>query len=318
MLLKKLDRPQGATLEELTEALPDDYPKHPRTIRRDIEAIEEVFPLQEEKVDGRTRWKLAFDHKAPPLTFSHTELMALTFCRGMLSGLDGTPVKESLDRAVEKIDATLPDPVKRYVRAHGRMISCGPVPSKDYERHKGTIDTLHRALDERRAVKTRYASQSAGKTSWREVDPYNLRYAAGTFYLVGHCHSRAEVRIFAVDRIKAIELLDRRYEVPEDFDIERYMSPRLRRDARRPRRGRYPPCTQDRRLGLRAHLAPQPEGRQGRRRLRETHPDRPRDPRLKSWILSLGAGAHVLKPHALIVDVFNEAMEIAEGAHFQM
>ena len=45
---------QGATLEELVEGVPADYRKHPRTIRRDLEALEASgFPLLTEKVDGR-------------------------------------------------------------------------------------------------------------------------------------------------------------------------------------------------------------------------------------------------------------------------
>jgi len=45
-LLLKLEDTRGATLQELVDSLPDDFPKNPRTIRRDLEALEAVgFPL---------------------------------------------------------------------------------------------------------------------------------------------------------------------------------------------------------------------------------------------------------------------------------
>ncbi len=38
-LLKMLERPGGATIDELAASLPGDYACHPRTVRRDLEAL---------------------------------------------------------------------------------------------------------------------------------------------------------------------------------------------------------------------------------------------------------------------------------------
>ena len=44
----------------LVGPLPDDYPKNPRTIRRDLETLEpKGFPLTMERVDGQTRRRFA-------------------------------------------------------------------------------------------------------------------------------------------------------------------------------------------------------------------------------------------------------------------
>ena len=52
-LLKKLENARGATLQELAAAIPEDYSRHPRTIRRDLEALEVNFPLVTDKVRGQ-------------------------------------------------------------------------------------------------------------------------------------------------------------------------------------------------------------------------------------------------------------------------
>ena len=44
-LLQKLEGARGVTIDELATALPSDYSRHPRTIRRDLEALEVGFPL---------------------------------------------------------------------------------------------------------------------------------------------------------------------------------------------------------------------------------------------------------------------------------
>ena len=89
-LLQQLEGSRGATLGELADSLPDDFPKHLRTLRRDLAALEAVgFPLVTERIDGRTRWRLIEGyHRLPALAFSPTEPMALTFSRDLLRPLD--------------------------------------------------------------------------------------------------------------------------------------------------------------------------------------------------------------------------------------
>src|SRR5262245_58141941 len=108
-LLQKLESRQGATLQELATALPEDVSRHPRTIRRDLEALEVRFPLITERVGRQTRWRLmdGFRH-VPPLALSPTELMALVFSRDLLKPLDGTEIKSSLDSALNKAATLLP------------------------------------------------------------------------------------------------------------------------------------------------------------------------------------------------------------------
>ena len=45
LLLQRLEGPRGATLQELAECLPEDMMRHTRTVRRDLEELEQHFPL---------------------------------------------------------------------------------------------------------------------------------------------------------------------------------------------------------------------------------------------------------------------------------
>ena len=127
LLLRRLENPQGATLQELAEALPPDYPKNPRTIRRDMEALEGVHvPLVIERVDGQTRWKIMEGYRnTPALALSPTELMALIFSRNLLKPLEGTELHASLASALNKAAAALPAPAMDYVRRLEDTFSVG-------------------------------------------------------------------------------------------------------------------------------------------------------------------------------------------------
>ena len=58
-LLRRLEAARGATLHELADSISDDFPKHVRTIRRDLAALEAAgYPLLTERDGGQTRWRL--------------------------------------------------------------------------------------------------------------------------------------------------------------------------------------------------------------------------------------------------------------------
>ncbi len=49
------------------------------------------------------------------------------------------------------------------------------------------------------------------------MDPYRIWYAAGALYLIGYCHMRREVRMFAVDRILALTVTNLPCQMPLGF-----------------------------------------------------------------------------------------------------
>jgi len=229
LLLRKLESSKGATLQELVDGLPDDYPKNPRTIRRDLEALEAGgFPLTADQVNGQTRWQLMEGvRNIPALGFSATELMSLIFSRNLLKPLEGTEIQASLNSVLNKAAAALPPSAHGYVRQMEQIFSVGLGPHKNFRQHQETIDRITQAIAQARTSQIRYYSASRNTTTRREVDPYRLWYAAGGLYLIGHCHLRKDVRMFAVERIRSISLTDHPYQLPLGFDVEEYVQDAL-------------------------------------------------------------------------------------------
>jgi predicted DNA-binding transcriptional regulator YafY len=108
-----------------------------------------------------------------------------------------------------------------------QMFSVGIGPHKNYRQHRQTIDLISQAIDKRRTAQMRYFSASRNSTGRREVDPYFLRFAGGGLYMIGYCHLRKEVRMFAVERIRSIALTDHPYQMPLDFKVDEYVQDAL-------------------------------------------------------------------------------------------
>jgi len=61
------------------------------------------------------------------------------------------------------------------------------------------------------------------KESKRRVDPYRILFFNGTFYIIGYCHLRKDIRTFALDRIRMLRVTEDNFKVPDDFSLENYM-----------------------------------------------------------------------------------------------
>jgi len=312
-LMRRLDVSTALTLQELADGLPDDLPRHLRTLRRDLVALESVgFPLMTDQVNCQTRWRLIEGfRRLPALGFAPSELMALVFSRDLLRPLQGTHIHTALDSALSKASAALPPSGLDFVRQMREFLSVRFGPHKTYRAHREIIDRASRAIADRHTAQIRYLSASSGKTGCREVDPYHLWYAAGGLYLIGYCHRRRDVRMFAVECIRSLSITDHPYQLPLGFDVEAYV-----RDALVVMRGRQiavellfdratAAWARDRVWHPSQRLTPLRDGR-----LRMTL--RVADTRERvGWILYFGRGGRVVKPQALREQVQREALAAA-------
>ena len=176
-----------------------------RTIRRDLQALEEAgFPLFDDRShdDGRTRWKIngqAFKGLAAGLTLA--ELCALYFSRTLLESLAGTPFRDDVERAFEKLSAGLTPHMRQFLDQLPRVIAAKADPSRrrdDPRRQQIIARALEATLHLRQASIT-YHSKSSERTKTYLVHPYRLAYAQGGLYLLAYVPEYREVRTFAVD-----------------------------------------------------------------------------------------------------------------------
>ncbi len=314
IVLKKLEASRhGLTLDQLADGLDSSAARHPRTLRRDLEAIESAgWPLMTERIEGRTRWKLLEGIRhAPTLRLSPTELMALTLSRRLIAPLEGTALHASLQSALSKAAAALPQEGLTLVQQLEGTFAVGLGPHKRYKQHRDIVERVTQAIAEKKRIQMRYDSAARGRVTRREVDPYRLWFVSGGLYLIGYCHVRNEPRMFAVERIKSITPTDLPYQIPLHFDFEAFVEDSLTvmRGPRIEAELEFDKPTaawvKDRMWHPSQQLTRRPGGRM---RMTITVAE---SRELVGWILSFGSGVRVLRPDSLRTTVKQEAAQIA-------
>ena len=224
-ILREIERATtGVTIDELASLCSVTT----RTIRRDLQALEEAgFPLYDDRTrdDGRTRWMIngqAFRGLAAGLTLS--ELCALYFSRTLLEALSGTPFRDDLETAFEKLAGTLAPHMRRFLDQLPRVIASKPDPlrRRDSPRLQRIAARLLEATLHHRQATITYHSQSSDRVKPYLVHPYRLAHAQGGLYLLAYVPEYGEVRTFAVERMQEVSLLDDRFTPIEDLPDEAF------------------------------------------------------------------------------------------------
>ncbi len=213
----------GKSVSELIDILELDC--HQRTVYRDLEALQKAgFPIYNEIADNTSIWMLMDSAKEKmPVPMNLTELMSLYFARDMLKVLKHTVFYDSLKSLFQKIKTSLSDELIRYLEQIENNLHIGHRPYKEYGEFKENINLINDAVTQQLHIDIVYYAISKKKQSSRRVAPYNLWLFDGSFYMIGYCQKREDIRIFALDRIKALTVSDEPFERPEDFNIEEFM-----------------------------------------------------------------------------------------------
>lgn len=219
-ILKRIEAGRHTSTRDLAE----EHRVTERTIRRDLEALQEAgFPLYDERVDGRKVWRLVEGFKQRVTqSFSLAELSALYFGRNMLSFLGGAPFSQDLESAFLKIREALPAKSLPYLARIQDLFAARPDPTKDYSKKADVISSLIDATLHQRQVRIAYFSFASRRTKSYTLDPYRLVYYHGGLYLYARSQEHAEVRTFAVERVQRIEVLETGFEMPGDFSVSEY------------------------------------------------------------------------------------------------
>ena len=312
-VLREIERSRaaGVTIDELASQCGVTT----RTIRRDLQALEEAgFPIYDDRSrdDGRTRWIIngqAFKGLSAGLTLS--ELCALYFSRSLVESLSGTPFRDDVDRAFEKLTAALTPHMQRFLDQLPRVLSAKSQPQAMADaslRTRIEARALEATLHQRQAEIT-YYSKSSDRTKAYLVHPYRLAYAQGALYLLAYVPEYAEVRTFAVDRISELSLREDSFTPIEELPDEAFPHS-LGVHSGPPERVEieFQPAAAEYVRTRTWHASQQ---------LRETDNggvamtlDVCLDRALESWILSFGPFARVVSPERLmrtIADQFQEA-----------
>jgi predicted DNA-binding transcriptional regulator YafY len=281
-----------------------------RTIYRDMQALCETgVPIIGEPGQG---YSLAEGYFLPPISFTAEEAVTLLVGSEFVKQRFDTEYAGIAEASRSKIEAILPLSVRtEATRLRNVLKLLGPAFAAGRGKELEVLSLLRRALLEERKVRFRYAKKSSGpdgsNLSLRTVAPYGLTFINGTWLLVAFCELRQELRHFRLSRMSEWIVLEDKYRIPPDFDLQQY-KPRDERSIIV--RVRLHPRLADRIKETHNYYLEELQEAPGEliAILRVNHPEE-----LLQWVLGWGGDAVVLEPESLRQRVRKEAACILQS-----
>ena len=194
-----------------------------RSLHRYLAALDEMgIPIYAERGPAGG-FSLVRGYKLPPLIFSPEEAAAVSLGTGLVEAVWGELYREAARGALAKLENVLPEGQRQEVSWARRSLVAAGLHRTDPEAQGPRLEILRQAARERRSVRMTYRGRGGSEASRRDFDPYALVVRWGWWCTVGYCHLREAVRIFRVDRIVDLDLLQRHFEPPADFDVNAYL-----------------------------------------------------------------------------------------------
>lgn len=142
----------------------------------------------------------------PPLMFSEDEITALTLGARLVESWADASLATAAQSALSKIETVLPDDIKSSL---GKTLLFSPFTRITPETSI-TMAEVRFAADNRRKISLQY-SDAKGNSSERIIWPLGM-FFWGTVWTIGAwCELRNDFRVFRLDRINTLCVLDERY-----------------------------------------------------------------------------------------------------------
>jgi proteasome accessory factor B len=175
-------------------------------------------------------------YRMPEVNLTADEVSALVLAASVARAAPGGNYPKIVDLALKKLAFDMPEmpdtPMEflpATVSAREPVIVHFPeVKAADARAYRDRFSQLEAATRNRKRLTITYRSATKGMVQTRDVDPYGLVYRQGTWYLVGYCHLRKDIRSFRVDRISEQKIAPKPkspdFERPVDFDVRAFAS----------------------------------------------------------------------------------------------
>jgi len=155
----------------------------------------------------------------PEVALEADELSVLRRAAERVAQLADTPLGGAARSALRKLSFDLPE-AGVGEEERGLVEPTPPTFDKQFAVLRGAVERRH-------AVRCRYYAIGRDKEAERVIEPYGLMLSWGHWYCVGRSRERAAMRVFRVDRMKDVTLVEgkkRDFAIPKAFRIGDYLN----------------------------------------------------------------------------------------------
>jgi len=179
-----------------------------RTIYRDMSALNQMgIPIAAMPGEG---FELVEGFYVPPLMFEEEEAIALSLGLRLLTQQAAGSLTRSAESALVKIQVVLPGQVRARSEALTNVIGF-ITPGQKFDLDDPQLLVIQKAIQERRVIHIRYHGYQKDEVTERDVEPHQLFYSDGIWYLEGYCRLRKDLRAFRLSRVEKLNLRNETY-----------------------------------------------------------------------------------------------------------
>ena len=271
-----------------------------RTVQRDMRDLEEVgFLLDKDRRDDQHLYYQLQRETGIPLNFPVMEVAAMIFAERAGLGLAGTPFGDHLRSAVRRLTNAMPAETRRFLERAAEAYVPLARGHKPYEEARGLLETLNKAILERRVCRVSYRPPGAEGARRYEIEPLRFLHYRSGLYVISRVPYYDSLITQAVERFEAVEDTGETFEPPNHLPIEERVSDAFGVSYEEPMEvavrftKEQAPYIRERIWHPSQELEELPDGRVVLRlRAGGSY-------EIRSWVLSFGAAAEVLEPEEL-------------------
>ncbi|WFA85495.1 helix-turn-helix transcriptional regulator [Paenibacillus amylolyticus] len=204
-----------------------------RTIYRDIQALSEAgVPIMGAPGHG---YSLMEGYFLPPVSFTAEEAVSLLMGADFIEQRMDTEYAMEAKSAQRKIEAILPESVRNEsTRVRETMRLLHTVEPLTRARVKTYLNQIRNAILDQHKISFMYLKKMPGtdghRYNMREVSPYGLSLVQENWMLIARCDMRQDIRHFRLSRMTELSVLEDRFLLPPDFDLNSYRPPEDRNE----------------------------------------------------------------------------------------
>ena len=184
------------------QALADMFEVSPRTIYRDVDAINMAgIPVRSTSGVGGG-FEIMPEYKVDKKVFSADDLSALLMG---LSSLSGMVRGDELVHALAKVRSFIPADRAKDIELKANQINIDLSLWMGNGNIQSNLEIIKAAMQESRLLTFEYIAHHGNKTA-RTAEPYQLVLKSSHWYLQGYCHKREAYRLFRLSRMSNLQM----------------------------------------------------------------------------------------------------------------
>ncbi|MCB9849668.1 MAG: transcriptional regulator [Phycisphaerales bacterium] len=204
------------------DALAEDLRVSRRTLFRDLNMLEAAgVPYGYDK--KTQRYSIGKDYFLPPVNLTVGEALALMLITRKLTNRQVHPEYRQAIEAAMKVEAAIPPRVRRHCGSIIDNVDVEYWPISDVEGVRSVLDTVHHAINLKRKLAVKYDSYFDGGIITTTLHPYRAAFIRRAWYVIGHSERHEETRMFKLERIEQINIMQETYPPKEDFRLDEYV-----------------------------------------------------------------------------------------------